>query len=118
MSTEPETIPSSSQLLDLHPVPTALEAATTDEEFATENPVDGGVVAQLHALYAERALLHEALGTADAASIVAMVSSLEAQLVDLYHQRRRTFVGSTTATDNSYENGSKLTSQTEARDDG
>ncbi len=51
----------------------------------TDDPgaLDGGPIAQLHALYADRERLHRALGTADADAIIALVRSLDAQLVDL-----------------------------------
>ena len=49
--------------------------------------LDGGLVAQLHALYAERERLHRALGTADAEASIALVRSLQAQLVDLHGAR-------------------------------
>lgn len=43
--------------------------------------------AQLRSLYADRERLHRALGTADPDAIIAMVRSLEAQLLDLYTDR-------------------------------
>ncbi len=46
--------------------------------------IDGTISAQLAALYRDRALLLEALGCADAATLVALVRSLEEQLCDLY----------------------------------
>ena len=42
---------------------------------------------QLRTLNAERATLERELGVADAAQIIAMVRSLEAQLVSLYEER-------------------------------
>ncbi len=48
-------------------------------------PADrGDMEAQLTCLYAERERLARVLGTADAERIIAMVRSLEEQLVDLY----------------------------------
>ncbi len=44
----------------------------------------GDMEAQLLSLYAERERLAQALGTADADQIIAMVRSLEEQLFDLY----------------------------------
>ena len=49
--------------------------------------IDGGLVAQLHALYAERERLHATIGTADADDIIALIASLEAQLIDLYGEK-------------------------------
>lgn len=46
---------------------------------------------QLLSLYGDRELLHRELGTADADEIVAMVRSLEAQLVELYRDKERAF---------------------------
>ena len=43
---------------------------------------------QLESLYEERAYLAAEIGVSDAREIVAMVRSLEAQLNDLYAQRR------------------------------
>ena len=48
---------------------------------------EGGMEAQLVSLYAEREMLQEALGTADASEIIAMVQSLEAQCNDLYSEK-------------------------------
>lgn len=49
----------------------------------------GGMEAQLNALYAEREMLHDALGTADAQDIIAMVHSLEAQCNDFYQEKEQ-----------------------------
>ncbi len=43
--------------------------------------------AQLVELYEEKRRLFKALGTADSDAIIAMVRSLEAQLLDLYADR-------------------------------
>ena len=43
--------------------------------------------AQLVSLYEEKRRLFKALGTADPDAIIAMVRSLEAQLLDLYADR-------------------------------
>ncbi len=50
-------------------------------------PLQGDMETQLHTLYEERQQLAQVLGTADAKQIIALVASLEAQLVDLYRQR-------------------------------
>jgi hypothetical protein len=50
-------------------------------------PEAGGMEAQLASLYAEREQLQDALGTADAGEIIAMVQSLEAQCNDLYLEK-------------------------------
>lgn len=47
------------------------------------NPA-GDMESQLIELYEEKRRLFKALGTADADAIIAMVRSLEAQLLDLY----------------------------------
>jgi hypothetical protein len=47
----------------------------------------GDMESQLRSLYAERERLHQALGTADADKIIAMVRSLEEQLLDLYREK-------------------------------
>ena len=47
----------------------------------------GDMESQLRSLYAERERLHQALGTADAEQIIAMVRSLEEQLLDLYREK-------------------------------
>lgn len=64
--------------------------SVTDEQNG-ESPVDtrdypsvGSLEAQLRDLYAQRQELQRALGTADSKAIIAMVRSLERQLVDLY----------------------------------
>lgn len=47
----------------------------------------GDMEAQLVELYEEKRRLFKALGTADPEAIIAMVRSLEAQLLDLYADR-------------------------------
>ena len=51
-----------------------------------EDIIDGGLVAQIESLYDERRRLYQALGTSDVDEIIAMVRSLEQQLVALYAQ--------------------------------
>ncbi|MEL6341168.1 MAG: hypothetical protein AAFP04_12810 [Myxococcota bacterium] len=53
-------------------------------------PGHGDMEAQLVSLYEEKRRLFRALGTADPDAIIAMVRSLEAQLLDLYADRDRT----------------------------
>jgi hypothetical protein len=53
----------------------------------------GSVEAQLVSLYGEREHLERELGVSEAAEIVSMVRSLEAQLRDLYHHRERSGQG-------------------------
>ncbi len=55
-----------------------------DSDKALDNT---SLVAQVEDLYAERQRLHDALGTANSAEIIAMIRSLEAQLLSLYEQR-------------------------------
>ena len=69
------------------PEATAAAPAFDDDEAAT----DGGLEAQLHALYAERERLFRALGTADADAILAMIASLASQLRDVYAEREAAF---------------------------
>jgi hypothetical protein len=53
----------------------------------TESPsADESIVAQLHALYAEREELVKSLGTADAASLVERVKDLETTVASLVEQ--------------------------------
>jgi hypothetical protein len=52
----------------------------------TESHADESLVAQLHALYAEREDLVKSLGTADAASLVERVTSLETTVASLVEQ--------------------------------
>ena len=49
---------------------------------------DGGMEAQLASLYAERELLEQELGTADASRIVRMIRSMEEQLIALYGEKQ------------------------------
>ena len=61
------------------------------EHNSLEGPGEiGGMEMQLASLYSEREMLQEALGTADAADIIAMVQSLEAQCCDLYQEKEDT----------------------------
>ena len=119
MSIEQQTTRGSRPLLQLAPVPSASAGRSGHAADDSLSPnVDGSLVAQLNALYEERAFLHNALGTSDAASIVAMVRSLEAQLMDVYSARRQDFVRAAAPIASELDDGSKLTSHTEARNNG
>ena len=59
----------------------------TDVSEAEKALDNASLVAQLEDLYAERQRLHQSLGTANSAEIIAMIRSLEAQLVSLYGDR-------------------------------
>lgn len=119
MSIEQETTRGSVPPLQLAPVPSAVAGRSGPAANDGLPPnIDGSLVAQLNALYEERAFLHNALGTSDAASIVAMVRSLEAQLMDVYSARRQDFVRTAAPVASGLDDGSKLTSHTEARNNG
>ena len=54
---------------------------------SVEGSSEGGMEAQLIALYADREQLENELGVSDAGELIAMVRSLEAQLNDLYQDK-------------------------------
>ena len=118
MSIEQQTTRGSAPPLQLAPVPSAVVSRSGPAANDLQPTIDGSLVAQLNALYEERAFLHNALGTSDAASIVAMVRSLEAQLMDVYSARRQDFVRTAAPVASGLNDSSKLTSHTEARDNG
>lgn len=60
-------------------------------EPITHEMVHAGPQQQLASLYEERARLLEAIGTADADEIIAMIRSLESQLQALYEERMQEF---------------------------
>lgn len=62
----------------------------SDENYAlprSDKAHSGDMEAQLIQLYEEKHRLFRALGTADPDAIIAMVRSLEAQLIDIYSER-------------------------------
>jgi len=105
ISAASRVVSSSSSLLSdlvIPPVPISHRAADVtspagwkpDAAYATLSSVphtEADMERQLDALYAEKELLFQELGTADAERIVAMVRSLERQLNELYAERERAF---------------------------
>lgn len=67
----------------------AMEEAAWDGglDHSVEGSREGGMEAQLIALYADREQLENELGVSDAGELIAMVRSLEAQLADLYKDK-------------------------------
>ena len=56
-------------------------------EIVSNEGVDESIVEQLHSLYAEQAYLQAELGTSNPEELVAIMSSLEEQLIYVYRER-------------------------------